>query len=136
MKQVDKKLLEERMLAAEMAIDAALCDEFDLDSCYILADCLTALSNLVLDEDEILPISIEDDATPTAKMLAIYDIAYCCWLNDESAIELPENVIMNHAIRMRINSQHRKNVLKFTQMFLRKYGKLMSAELATIAAYP
>ena len=91
-----------------------------------------ALWNLVFDEEETSPVVIEDDASSIAKVLVMTDVAYCCWMNDEPAVELPGEVILNHAARMRLNRQHRESVLAFTRMFLKKHGKLMSVELASL----
>lgn len=120
------------MLAVERAIDEALGAEFDLDACGDLTDCLLALSGLVLEEDELLPVGIEDESSTLAKILVMYDVAYCCWRNDGAAVELPDDVLLNHIARMKLNPRHCKRVLDFTRMFLHKHNRLLSVESASL----
>jgi hypothetical protein len=124
--------LREALLSAEKAIDLAMRDDFDSDSCIYLAVRLSALSDLVLTPGETLPITIKDSSDPISKILMMHDVAYCLWTNDQSEVELPDDVFFNHAYRMRMNQEHRENVLKSTQLFLQKYNKTMSVELVEL----
>jgi hypothetical protein len=132
MKNPDKESLGEQLLATEKAIDAGLRNEFDTDSCDGLANCLVSLMDLIADEDEALPIGIEDDTTLAAKALIMIDVAYCCWRNDTAQVTLPDDVLLNHIARMKLNPKHCKTVLDYTRMFLNKYDRLLSVESATL----
>ena len=122
------------MLAADLAFNTAMRGEFDLVPCQDLENCLLALANQVLDEDENLPIFIEDDTSPIAKVMMMLDVAFCCWMNDEPAVTLPPDVALNHAARMRLNDKHRRNTVALARIFIIKYGKLMSPELALLGS--
>jgi len=132
MKTPDREALEQRLLATEKAIDTGLRNEFDVDSCEDLADCLVSLWDLILDDDEELPIGIEDETTLAAKALIMIDMAYCCWRNDSAEVTLPDDVLLNHFARMKRNPKHCKTVLDYTRIFLDKYDRLLSVESAML----
>lgn len=132
MKAPDKESLEPRLLAAEKAIDAALRAEFDTESCEGLTYCLVSLMDLIIDDDEGLPISIGDETSLSAKALIMIDLAYCCWRNDGAEVTLPDDVLLNHIARMKINPNHCKIVLDYTRVFLNKYDRLLSVESALL----
>ena len=132
MKTPDKESLGQRLLATEKAIDAGLRNEFDMDSCEELANCLVSLTDLIADDDEGLPIGIDDETTLAAKALIMIDMAYCCWRNDDAEVSLPDDVLLNHIARMKLNPKHCKTVLDYTRIFLNKYDRLLSVESAML----
>lgn len=120
------------MLDTERAIDAALKCDFDPASCEHLWGCLQALRHLIIDEACDLPIHLSEDAGLAGKALLMIDLAFCCWRNDGAAIPLPDDVLLNHIARMKLNSEHCKTVLDFTRLFLGKYDRLLSVESAAL----
>lgn len=132
MKTPDKVSIEQSMLNIERAIDVGLRTEFDLNSCEELANCLLSLTNLILDENEGLPVVIDDETTLSAKAVIMVDVAYCCWRNDSAEVTLPDDILLNHIARMKLNPKHCKTVLDYTRLFLNKYDRLLSVESATL----
>ena len=41
----------------------------------------------------------------------VYDIAFCCWRNDTSEVSIPEDAVINHIVRMKLNPKHCKEAL-------------------------
>ena len=128
MKTPNKDVLEPRLLAVELAIDTALRKSFDTDSCLELTERLDELFDTILEEDESIPIGIDDNKTLASKALSMADIAYACWMSDEPAIPLPQEVLLAHIARMRFNPEHCKFVIGLARMFVKKHGKLLSVQ--------
>ena len=128
MKTPNRESLELRMLDIERAIDAAVRRNFSKKSCHKLTLHLNELLGLILEEGEDMPVKIDDENAPTSKAMIMIDIAFVCWMNDEPAIPLPDDTIVNHTMRMRFNPGHCKFTLKLARMHLKKYGKLLSVE--------
>lgn len=126
MKTPTRDLLEPQVLAVELALDAAIRRSFDEDSCLELTLGLDNLFSSILEDGETIPIGIEDSNALTSKALVMVDIAYACWVSDEPAISLPQDVLLNHIARMKLNAEHCKLTLELARLHLKKYGKLLS----------
>jgi hypothetical protein len=132
MKQPGRDTIDLTALAVERAIDAAVRQDFDADSCLGLTLRLADLFQLVLEEGEFLPIKLEDPDAPLTKVLMMADIAYTCWLNDKAAEPLPDAVMRNYVARMKRNPQHCKLTLDLARHFLTKHGKLLSSRTGSL----
>ncbi len=87
---------------------------------------------LVLEKHEDPPIVIENEEAVVSKVLKMIDLAYCCWRNDDFEIAIPDDVLINHIARMKLNTVHCKLVLDFTRVFLNKFDRLLSVESASL----
>ena len=132
MKTPSIELLEQRLIAVEKATDAGFKANFDAKSCTHLDKCISTLLELVLNDGEDPPVGIDDEKSAVSKALKMVDLAYCCWRNDDYEIPIPDDVLINHITRMKMNAEHCKLVLDFVRLFLNKYDRLLSVESASL----
>lgn len=128
MKTTSRDSLVPAVLAVDIATDTALQSNFDEDSSLELTLRLDELFSLILEEDEGLPVGIDDQDILIAKAFVMVDIAYVCWMNDEPDVSLPPEVILAFVARMRLNPKHCKTTLDFARMRLKQHGRLLSVE--------
>jgi len=132
MKTPDRKSLVPAVLAVDIAIDAALQKNFDEDSSLKLTLRLDELFGLILEDEESLPVGIDNKDGQISKAFVMVDIAYACWMNDVPVVPLPPEVVLAFVARMRLNPEHCKTTLDLARMRLKQHHRLLSIETQSL----